>query len=225
MPARWRVGSTRIQGVVVDACWRPAVDAHCGDFHDVIDLHDGCVAVVVGDVAGAGLDASIHAERLTAVVRSRLREDVDLGPVLAELDVVTHATNEELLVTMIVAIVDPTARTVQLLNAGHLPPVAAGLGGGHFVDGDANPPIGVSSERSIIEHVLERDAVLFAMTDGLVERRWSALDEGLRVFVDACLDGSVATASAVEVAARVTEQLGQPSDDATVLSVRLLDPT
>src|SRR4051812_18742665 len=121
MPGRWRVGSTRIQGVVVDACWRPVADAHCGDFHDVIDLHDGRVAVVVGDVAGSGLDASVHADRITAVVRSRLREDVDLAPVLAELDVVTNATSDELLVTMIVAIVDPAARTVQLLNAGHLP--------------------------------------------------------------------------------------------------------
>ena len=223
MPGRWRVGSTRIQGVVVDACWRPAVDAHCGDFHDVIDLHDGRVAVVVGDVAGFGLDASIHAERLTAVVRSRLREAVDLSPMLAELDVVTHATSDELLVTMIVAIIDPVVRTVQLLNAGHLPLVAAGLGGGRFVDGDPNPPIGVSSERTTIEYALERDAVLYATTDGLVERRGASLDDGLRVFVDACVDGSVATASAVEVAARVTERLGQPSDDATVISVRVLD--
>ncbi|MEA3055445.1 MAG: hypothetical protein QOD30_877 [Actinomycetota bacterium] len=223
MPARWRVGSTRIQGVVVDACWRPAVDTHCGDFHDVIDLHDGRVAVVVGDVAGSGLDASIHAERLTAVVRSRVREDVDLASVVAELDAVTHATSDELLVTMIVAIVDSTARTVQLLNAGHPPLVATGLGGGRFVDDGTNAPIGVSSERSIVELALERDAVLYVMTDGLVERRWSPLEDGLQVFVDACLDGSVATASAVEVAARVTEQLGQPSDDATVISVRLLD--
>jgi serine phosphatase RsbU (regulator of sigma subunit) len=223
MPGRWRVGSTRIQGVVVDACWRPAVDAHCGDFHDVIDLHDGCVAVVIGDVAGSGLDAWMHAERLTAVVRSRLREEVDLEPVLAELDVATHAAKDELLVTMVVAVIDPSSRSVQLVNAGHLPPVATGLGGGRFVDGDPNPPLGVSCVRSVIEHELERDGVLYAATDGLVERRWSTLDEGLRVFVDACVEGTVATASAVEVAARITEQLGQPSDDATVVSVRLLD--
>jgi len=212
-----------MQGVVVDACWRPAVDTHCGDFHDVIDLHDGRVAVVVGDVAGSGLDASIHAERLTAVVRSRLREDVALGPVIAELDVVTHATSDELLVTMIVAVIDPTVGAVQLLNAGHLPIVATGLGGGRYLDGDPDPPIGVSSERSIVECTLERDGVLYASTNGLLERRWSSLDDGLRIFVNACVDGSVATASAVEVAALVTDELGQPSDDATVLSVRLLD--
>jgi serine phosphatase RsbU (regulator of sigma subunit) len=223
MPGRWRVGTTRIQGVVVDACWRPAADTHCGDFHDVIDLHDGRVAVVIGDVAGTGLDASIHAERLTAVVRSRLREDVDLGPVLAELDVVTHATNDELLVTMIVAVIDPAGGAVRLLNAGHLPLVATGLSGGRYLDGDPNPPIGVSCERTIAEHALERDAVLYAATDGLLERRWSSLDDGLRIFVDACVEGSVATASAVEVAALVTDEVGQPSDDATVLSVRVLD--
>jgi serine phosphatase RsbU (regulator of sigma subunit) len=199
------------------------VDIHCGDFHDVIDLHDGRVAVVIGDVAGSGLDASIHAERLTAVVRSGLREDAGLGSVLAELDVVTHTTSDELLVTLIVAIVDPTTRWVQLVNAGHLPPVATGLGGGRFVDGEPNPPVGLSCERSTIEHELERDGVLYAATDGLLERRWSSLDHGLRTFVNACVDGSVATASAVEVAALVTDELGQPADDATVLSVRLLD--
>lgn len=223
MPGRWRVGSTRIQGVVVDACWRPAADTHCNDFHDVIDLHDGRVAIVVGDVAGTGLDASLHAERLTAAVRRRLREDVGIAPVLADLDALTHSTGGEMLVAMIMMIVDPVARSVQLLNAGHLPLVASGLGGSEVINGAANPPIGVPSERSIVEHVLERDAVLYATTDGLVERRWSKFDDGLRIFVDACLDGSVATASAVEVAARVTEQLGQPSDDATVVSVRLLD--
>src|SRR5436853_328051 len=121
MPGRWRVGSTRMQGVVVDACWRPALDADCGDFHDVIDLRDGCVAVVVGDVAGSGVDASAHAERVTAIVRSRLREDLGLPAVLAELDVVTHAMSDELLVTMAVAVVDPVARTVRLMNAGNLP--------------------------------------------------------------------------------------------------------
>ena len=223
MPGRWRVGSTRIQGVTVDACWRPAVDSHCGDFHDVIDLHDGRVAVVIGDVAGSGLDAAIHAERMTAVVRSRLRADVSLGPAIAELDVVTHATNDELLVTMIVALVDPQARRVEILNAGHLPLVTTGLGGGRFIEGVPNPPIGVSSERSLIEHTLERDAVIYATTDGFVERRGASLDDGLQVFFDACVDGTVASASAVEVAARVTEELGQPTDDATVLSVRLLD--
>jgi serine phosphatase RsbU (regulator of sigma subunit) len=207
----------------VDACWRPAVDTHCGDFHDVIDLHDGRVAVVIGDVAGSGLEASIHAERLTAIVRSRLREDVDLVALLAELDVVTHATSDELLVTMIVAVIDPAAGAVQLLNAGHLPLVATGLSGGRYLDGDTNPPIGVSPARAIVEHLLERDGVLYAATDGLLERRWSSLEEGMRIFVDACVEGSVATASAVEVAALVTEDLGQPSDDATVLSVRLLD--
>lgn len=222
MPGRWRVGTTRIQGVVVDACWRPADDRHSGDFHDVIDLHDGRVAVVVGDVAGKGLHASIHAERLTAVVRRRLREDADLSTVLSELDAVTVDAGDEMIATMVTAVIEPSSRRVLIMNAGHLPLVVADLGGGRALDSIANPPIGVPAKRSVVEHPLDRDAALFSATDGLLERRGASLD-GMHVFVSACREGAVATSSAVEVAARVTAQLGQPSDDATVLSVRLLD--
>lgn len=223
MPGRWRVGTTRIQGVVVDACWRPADDRHSGDVHDVIDLHDGRVAVVIGDVAGKGLHASIHAERLTAVVRSRLRQDVDLVAVFAELDEVTQDAGDEMIATMITAVIDPVSRRVAIINAGHLPLVVADLGGGRILDGIASPPIGVSAARSVVEHPLERDAALFAVTDGLLERRGASLEQGMEIFVAVCREGTVATSSAVEVAARLTSQLGQPSDDATVVSVRLVD--
>jgi len=120
-------------------------------------------------------------------------------------------------------VIDPSSRRVLIMNAGHLPLIVADLGGGRILDGIANAPIGVSTARSIVEHPLDRDAALFAATDGLLERRGASLDEGMQVFVAACREGTVATSSAVEVAARLTAQLGQPSDDATVLSVRLVD--
>jgi serine phosphatase RsbU (regulator of sigma subunit) len=221
MPQRWRIGSTRIQNVVVDACWRPAVGEHSGDFHGVIDLRDGRVGVVIGDVAGLGAAAAELAERLHSITRVNLQLGQPLADLLRDLDAETESRGEDMIATFLCALIDPAARSMEIMNAGHLPPIAVDHSGAALLDNVVHPPLGVPSARPPFRHHVAHDGALIVITDGLTERRSSSIEEGLAALARACAAIDPATANAVEVAAYLTGLFGEPDDDATVITDRI----
>ena|GEM_PF-5062244 len=222
MPARWRTQTTSVQGLLVEACWRPMVGDVAGDFLDVIDLPDGRVALVIGDVAGVGNAAAAKADELQAALHRLFRRTDDPAAVLGLLDPEPGGALEDLYATMACALVDPSSREVAVASAGHPPLLLTNGVDARLLDGTTGPPIGIRAERRTTAYPLVGDAALFLYTDGLVERRGMSLEETLGVLVRAGrgLHGSIA--SAAELARRVTAWLGEPADDATVVSVRML---
>lgn len=191
-----------------------------GDFHDIIDLNDGRAAIVIGDVAGFGPAAAEHADELQAEVHRLFRRTVEPPEVLSLLD--THVERAGSYVTMACAVVDPAARTLSMASAGHPPVLRTDGVESTLLDGIVGPPLGVPAPRRMAEYPLVGDTALFLYTDGLVERRERSLEETLDELVDAGRGLHGATASAAELARRLTARLGQPADDATVVSVRVL---
>lgn len=127
MPSQWRTGATRVQSVVVETCWRPMTGDVAGDFHDVLDLRDGRVAVVVGDAMGFGPEAAAIAEVLRSRARDAVRRTVDPAAVLTELDQALVGEGEEKIATAACVVIDPTGGVARMSNAGHPPAL--------FVDG------------------------------------------------------------------------------------------
>lgn len=221
MPALWRTQATRLQSVAVEVCWRPAQGGVTGDFHDVIDLHDGRFVVILGDAPGSGTPAAELGEELHFQLRRAFRT-TDSGPeVLSRLDDRMSREHPDAIATVICALLDPDRAEAVVTNAGHPPIVVSGVAAARFLNGSSDPPLGVPTQRQAIVHPLGRDSALFMYTDGLVERRGEPIGDGLRVLLDAArgLTGAVAWAS--ELARRTTARLGQPTDDATVVSVDL----
>ena len=62
-------------GFVVDAVYRPAREVG-GDFYRTESLEDGSLLVIVGDVSGKGLDASM----LVAVILGSLANETNRNP-------------------------------------------------------------------------------------------------------------------------------------------------
>lgn len=217
MAGSWRLGTTRLHSVQVEACWRPMDGDVAGDFHDVIDLRDGRAALVVGDAPGFGTHAAAIADELRAETRRAFRDTDDPVEVLERLDGRLAQRADLTIATAVCAVVDTNEGTVRIANAGHPPVVVAGDTGAVMLNGEADPLLGIPAARRLVTRPLPRNGAMHLYTDGLVERRGTPLDESLRELVRLCegLDGS----SAAELARRTTERFGTPVDDATVLSV------
>jgi len=224
MPARWRIATTRLQSLTVEACWRPMEGDTAGDFHEVVDLRDGRVALVVGDAPGFGPAAAALAEDLRAALRRRFGHTSHPGAVLRELDVTLSNRGDDLIATAACAVVEPMARTVDVVNAGHLPPLVADTSGIALLDGWADPPLGIAADRRTQRFHLAPDSALFLYTDGLIERRGTPLDAAIDGLLAASRGIGGARAWASEFARRATEVFGQPTDDATVVSLQLTTP-
>ena len=210
-----------VQSLMVEACWRPMVGDVAGDFHDVIDLKDGRVAIVIGDVAGVGPDAAEKADELQAELHRLFRRTDSPSSVLSLIDDRLVRTNDELFATLACAVVDPASRCVDVASAGHPPILFANGVETRLLDAVSGPPLGIVGERHATTHPLPGDAALFLYTDGLVERRTSSLGTTLEHLVRAGRGLHGPIASAAELARRTTARLGQPMDDATVVSVRM----
>ena len=92
-----------------------------GDYIDQFDLGDGRQALVVADVCGKGIGASLLAATLQGALASEIGEPRPLGEIVARLNRV-HCRLAPIgkFITMVAAITHPDG-AVDLVNAGHCP--------------------------------------------------------------------------------------------------------
>jgi PAS domain S-box-containing protein len=195
-----------------------------GDWYDVIPLADGNVGLVIGDVAGHGLEAASVMGQLRMAVRAYALEGHRPADVVAHADVVLRAVAPEELATMAYAEIDPESGRVDLVTAGHPPPVAIDARGARYLEPPAQPPIGLARRWTYREVVAEVDpgAKLVLYTDGLIDRRDIGLDEGMERLLAAAEE---ARGRPVEIVCRRLIDALVPSeaaDDIALLAVERL---
>ena len=209
-----------MQSVVVEACWHPTVGDTGGDLHEVVDLRDGRVAIVVGDVTGVGDSPGAAAEDLRALIRRTLYTTRDPHLLLSGLDEAVRDRGGT--ASAICAVVDPAARVIRVCNAGGLPLVFVEGVTVELYDGGAGPPLGKNGiSRAETARELRPETAMFAFTDGLVNHPELPRREAIDALLQASHGMAGASAWASEFARRATGIFGQPRDDATVISVRL----
>lgn len=150
-----------------------------GDFYDVIHL-DGRVALFVGDVMGRGVTAAAAMAQMRSAVRAYAAVDPDPVTVIGSLDQMFAKLDFAQLVTLVYAVVDPAADTLELVSAGHLPPLIVRADGSQehlpFADG---PPLGVGTPgRTATSLRFAAGDTFIAYTDGLIEQRVEHIDQG-----------------------------------------------
>ncbi len=202
--------------------YSPAGDQEAGgDFYDVLEVSDGRFVAIVGDVMGRGLEAAASMAQIRSTVRAYAVEDPDPVTVFRRVDTFFAATRLDQLVTMVYLLIDPSAGTVHVAIAGHLPPLLVGGDDARMLSARAEPPFGVGRpERHALTLNLEQGESLVLITDGLVERRGEDIDEGVGRVLAAAVSAPVTIAGQLlEQILTATKHWGS-DDDVTVLVLR-----
>ncbi|HEU5428229.1 MAG TPA: SpoIIE family protein phosphatase [Actinocrinis sp.] len=171
-----------------------------GDWYDVIGLGGGRVALVVGDVMGHGVRAAAVMGQLRTATRTLTALDLQPAEVLHHLDELMEHLGGSLatthFATCIVAVYDPTAQTVRIARAGHVPPLAVWPDGRtEQLDLPPGVPLGVGGHTFESRDIALPDgSLLILCTDGLVESRAPGrdIDDGLRDLADGVKDPTMA---------------------------------
>ena len=143
-----------------------------GDWYDAIPLPGGRLMLVVGDVAGHGLEAAITMGQVRSAARA-LAPAHQPASLLAALDQFVCTTISEPLATAVVAVIDPARRTLRYCQAGHPPPLLRQPDGSvQLLDEASGLLLGLeTSDRPEREISFSSGSYLVLYTDGLVERR------------------------------------------------------
>ena len=220
-----------------------------GDFYDSFFLPDGRLAVVIGDVVGRGVMAATVMGQVRAAVRGAALTNSEPASVMNALDRVVWdldalwpasmplgsprarpgmAFGGELFVTMLYGTVDPETGDVVLASAGH-PLPALLFGHASREEGQSRamlltvpvgPPLGIEGVRPAHHLTLGVGDMLVCFTDGLLERRGEAFDEGEARLLKVLSD--MPPGSPRSVAQHVMDSMLQTSgqeDDCAVLAV------
>jgi serine phosphatase RsbU (regulator of sigma subunit) len=177
-----------LPGVRLGASYLPAEDRYGigGDWYDAMPLADGRIMLIVGDVAGHGLEAAIAMGQVRSAARA-LAPAYQPAGLLAALDQFMCDTFEEPLATASAAIIDPADRSLRYCLAGHPPPLLREPGGSVRTLGQAGGVLLGLGIRDRPERVVSfaPGSSLVLFTDGLVERRDEDIDAGIARLADA----------------------------------------
>jgi phosphoserine phosphatase RsbU/P len=153
-----------------------------GDWYDVFVLPDGKLGVVVGDVAGSGLEAAVIMGRMRSALRAYVLETPDPATALRMLDRKIQYFEPNAMATVLYGLYTPGTGDFTVSSAGHLPPILAAPGGrAGLLPLRPDPPIGTADDlqRRSANFFIPPGALLCCYTDGLVERRGQVLDQGM----------------------------------------------
>ena len=224
-------------GIDVAVRYRPVGEGHLvgGDWYDTLMLPGKDILLVVGDVAGHGIDA------VTGMVAARnsLRALAITGEGPAELLRMLNGVMCELtsgvVGTVICGLYSPDTHVLRWARAGHLPPVLVSgesarelpLPGGLLLGMDADADYEEATQ------LLRPGDTLLLFTDGLIERRGESIVDVLGDFVAAVAPAAV-TSGTGQPGGRVPEltaaaqadrilasAVSDTGDDACLVAVRI----
>jgi integral membrane sensor domain MASE1/serine phosphatase RsbU (regulator of sigma subunit) len=144
------------------------------DFYDALELPDGTVATLIGDVAGHGPDEAAVGVALRAAWQGLVLSGHGPGGVLDGLDkvLVCNRPSEEMFTTVFCTWISPDRGRVTLASAGHPPPLLVSAGQVRVEEVPGGPALGIHDDGYAWESkTIEVGAgwTLLCYTDGLVE--------------------------------------------------------
>jgi serine phosphatase RsbU (regulator of sigma subunit) len=145
-----------------------------GDFFDYVPLPGGRVAITIGDVAGKGLPAALLMARIYADMRYQLLAQATPAEALTSLNAGVSASGlGHRFITLAIAVLDPAAHRLTLVNAGHLPPLLRQQSGSIKQIGvkSSGLPLGIQHDTVYVqkEFPIEPGETIVMATDGVTE--------------------------------------------------------
>jgi sigma-B regulation protein RsbU (phosphoserine phosphatase) len=190
-----------------------------GDWYDVFPLPDRRIGIVIGDVAGSGLNAAVVMGRLRSALRAYALESKLPSEALERLGRKFAHFEPNEMATVLYLTIAPDLESFTVSSTGHPPPVIAVPGRKTFIlECSPSPPSGARLPPRRVDVVCELvpGTTVGCYTDGLVERHHEGIDQGLeRLRAAFCAGPPDAVSSAV-----MSELIGRDTlDDDTALLV------
>lgn len=147
-----------------------------GDYYDLLTLQDGQLRVVVGDVAGKGVQAAMVMAMAKSCFYNQVRQNPDLPTVMKAINSMileTISDKKHRKTTLVYGVIDPAQRMLRYASAGHQPP--------HYFNAESGKveelpiqgsfPFGASklAKYQEVDVSLHAGDVLVFYTDGLTE--------------------------------------------------------
>jgi serine phosphatase RsbU (regulator of sigma subunit) len=145
-----------------------------GDVYDFLELADGRLAVVLGDVTGHGIDAAADMAMAKFVFRSLAREHSEPSEFLAAAnEIVLEEIGDGKFITMLYVTADGREGELFCASAGHPPPRVVRASGAPSPLGVRGLALGIAGRQEYeVERVqLEPGDAAVLFTDGLLEAR------------------------------------------------------
>jgi serine phosphatase RsbU (regulator of sigma subunit) len=142
-----------------------------GDFYDFINISDGRIAVLIGDVADKGIPAALVMANTRSLLRSTAHQLVSPASVLRRVnDLLIPDLPDSMFVTCFYALIEPVSGKVIFANAGHNPPYMTNNGSVELLHA-TGMPLGWMPDRTYEEEeifLVPGESILL-YSDGLVE--------------------------------------------------------
>jgi GAF domain-containing protein/anti-sigma regulatory factor (Ser/Thr protein kinase) len=212
-----------IAGLEVASRYLPAEGAGLGgDWYDVFELPESRIVIVVGDVVGHGVAAAAVMAQLRTALRAYAAEGHEPAAVVGAVDRLMWQLGPTAMTTLLYLLLDPVEETLEIVNAGHLPPLLIDPAGETtYLEIIGALPLGTSPSEEYRSQTVPfpPGAGLVLYTDGLVERRDEPIDTGLERL-------RALTGTTRDVEELCTEALNRlvpraPADDVAMVAARM----
>lgn len=194
-----------------------------GDWYITAELPTGQVLLAIGDVAGHGLPAAAGMARLRGALAGLSITGAPPEQLVGWLNELVRHVAPEHTASVVAGYFDPARRTLTWAQAGHPPPVLVRDGRAQALPQPDGVLLGAGQLPYAAATVqLQPGDLLLLYSDGLVERRRSAIDEGLAVLLAAAAGAD----DPEQVVAAVLDALGSVSseDDTCLVALQVILP-
>ena len=201
-----------------------------GDLYDFIEFDSDRLGVMIGDVSGKGVPASLFMAMVTGEFKFFVKPDSKPQETLFNLNsTLVRESPSTLFVTMFYGILDLKNKVMAYANGGHLPLIYAGPDKGlKFLDVDEGTPLGLMEGPYTGGAVtFDKDDVFVFYTDGITE----AMNEKAQMYGTERLASLVESnknlssrdlLDAIEKDVRKFEPASKQHDDMTLIVIKII---
>jgi serine phosphatase RsbU (regulator of sigma subunit)/pSer/pThr/pTyr-binding forkhead associated (FHA) protein len=145
-----------------------------GDYYDFLPLDDRLMGIVIADVSGKGVSASLLMASLRAALHSEARPGREPTEIAARLNAFVHCSSAaNAFISFFYGELDRETSRIRYVNAGHNPPLHLSAGGESSPLGGTGLCLGMFARTDYETRtaVLKPGDILLLYTDGITESR------------------------------------------------------
>ncbi|MCF6247433.1 MAG: SpoIIE family protein phosphatase [Desulfobacula sp.] len=167
-----------IKNYTFSALMQPALEIG-GDFYNFFKLPSNKLGIVLGDVSGKGISASLFMARLSSDLQYYTLIYPEPGQMLTQINtVLCQRAKRGMFVTLIYILLDPEENRFRIANAGHMSAIYSDSDGARSVNDNSikGPPLGILPETVYEQKYfeLEKNSSITLYTDGIIEAKNSS---------------------------------------------------